>query len=153
AGRDRHDLRGVADRSPFGDVAIGLHFGKSLGRLHRQDGGGQRGLAVVDVTDRADVQVWFAPHVKRLLRLERGDAQGDWLREAQSSDLFELRVTPGLALPTAVPEPGRPGIGYSWTRPWRPKFGPPSPPRSVGATMSRQRLPVTEDETHGHPAP
>ena len=54
---DGHGLGGVADRAALGDVGVGLGLGQPLGRLDGQDGAGQRGLAVVDVADRAHVDV------------------------------------------------------------------------------------------------
>ena len=58
---DRHRLGLVADGAALGDVGIGLEVRQSLGRLDRQDGAGQRGLAVVDVTDGAHVDVRLLP--------------------------------------------------------------------------------------------
>ena len=54
---DRHGLGFVADRTALGDVGVRLELGQSLRGLHRQDRAGQRRLAVIDVTDRADVDV------------------------------------------------------------------------------------------------
>ena len=55
--RDRDDLGGVADGAALGDVGVGLHLGQTFASLDSQDRGGEGGLAVVDVTDRADVNV------------------------------------------------------------------------------------------------
>ena len=57
AGDDRDGLGGVTDVAALADVLVGLRPGQALARLDRQDGGGQGGLAVVDVADRADVDV------------------------------------------------------------------------------------------------
>ena len=46
---------------PLAISAYDLKSRQALGRLHRQDGAGERGLAVVDVADRADVDVRFLP--------------------------------------------------------------------------------------------
>ena len=58
---DGHRLGIVADGAPLGDVGIALHFGQSLGGLHRQDGRGEGRLAVVDVADGSDIDVRFGP--------------------------------------------------------------------------------------------
>ncbi len=58
---DRHGLGRVADGAALGDVGVRLELGQALGGLHRQDGAGQRRLAVVDVADRADVDVRLRP--------------------------------------------------------------------------------------------
>jgi hypothetical protein len=55
--RDRDDLGGVTDGAALGDVSVGLDLGEALAGLNRQNRGGQRGFAVVDVTDGADVYV------------------------------------------------------------------------------------------------
>ena len=57
AGDDGDSLGGIPDVAALADVLVGLRSGEPLGRLNRQDGGGQSGLAVVNVTDRADVDV------------------------------------------------------------------------------------------------
>ena len=57
AGDDGDGLVLVPHRAALGDVPVALDLGQPLLRLHRQDGGGQGGLAVVDVTDGADVDV------------------------------------------------------------------------------------------------
>ena len=54
---DRHGLRCVADRTALGDVGIRLELGQALGGLNGQNGAGGGRLAVIDVTDRADVHV------------------------------------------------------------------------------------------------
>ena len=58
---DGHGLGFVADGAALGDIGIGLELRQALGGLHRQDGAGQRGLAVVNVTDRAHVDVRLRP--------------------------------------------------------------------------------------------
>ena len=58
---DGHGLGGVADRAALGDVGVGLELGHALARLDGQDGAGQRGLAVVNVADRAHIDVRFGP--------------------------------------------------------------------------------------------
>src|SRR6185295_1219834 len=80
-GCDRDDLGRVANCAALGDLAVGFDLGQTVGGLHGQYGRGQRSLAVVDVTDRANVQMRFAPHCKNLLvagegpRLETRDAK------------------------------------------------------------------------------
>src|SRR6185437_617431 len=59
AGDDRDGLILVTDRPALGDVLVALNFGKPFMSLNRKDGGGQCGLAVVDVADGADVDVNF----------------------------------------------------------------------------------------------
>ncbi len=54
---DRHRLGFVADRTALGDIGVRLELRQALGGLHRQDRAGGRGLAVIDVADRADVDV------------------------------------------------------------------------------------------------
>ena len=54
---DGHGLGFVADRAALGDIGIGLEARQALGGLHRQDGARGGRLAVIDVTDRADVDV------------------------------------------------------------------------------------------------
>src|SRR5664279_4740256 len=57
---DREDLGRVAAerlRVRLGNVVVGLGDGEALGRKDLRQGGGQRRLAVVDVSDRADVDV------------------------------------------------------------------------------------------------
>src|ERR1019366_3084693 len=49
----------VPDHPTLGDVGVGLHLGEAGVRLHREDGGRQRCLTVVDVPDRAHVYVSF----------------------------------------------------------------------------------------------
>ena len=53
----------VASRTvpPLAMSAYDLKLGQPLGGLHRQDGAGQRGLAVVDVADGADIDVRLCP--------------------------------------------------------------------------------------------
>ena len=57
AGDDGDGLVLVTHRAAPGDVLVALDLGQPFVRLDRQDGGGQGGLAVVDVTDGADVDV------------------------------------------------------------------------------------------------
>ena len=57
AGDDGDGLGRVTHRAALGDVLVALGLGQPLGGLDRQDGGGQGGLAVVDVADGADVDV------------------------------------------------------------------------------------------------
>ena len=59
--RDGDGLRGVAHGTALGDVGVGLGLRHALGGLDGQDGAGQRGLAVVDVADGADIDVRFGP--------------------------------------------------------------------------------------------
>ena len=56
---NRHRLRLVADRTALGDIRVALGLGQPLRGLDGQDGAGQRRLAVVNVADRADVDVRF----------------------------------------------------------------------------------------------
>ena len=56
---DGHGLGRVADRAALGDVGVRLELGQTLRRLDGQNGAGQRGLAVVDVADRAHIDVGF----------------------------------------------------------------------------------------------
>ena len=58
---DGHGLGFVADRAPLGNVVIALELSQTLLGLHRQDGPGQGGLAVVDVPDGAHVHVGLGP--------------------------------------------------------------------------------------------
>ena len=58
---DRHRLGRVADRAALGDVGVRLELGQALGGLHGQNGAGHGRLAVVDVADRADVDVRLGP--------------------------------------------------------------------------------------------
>ncbi|ASV76109.1 hypothetical protein THTE_3508 [Thermogutta terrifontis] len=55
-------LCGVTDRTTLGDLCIALELGKSLPGLHRQNRTGQRGLAMVNVTDRPYVDVGLRPN-------------------------------------------------------------------------------------------
>src|SRR6185369_10349845 len=59
AHRDRHGLRLVANDAALGDVGVLDLLGETLLRLHLHQRGRQRSLAVVDVTNRADVYVGF----------------------------------------------------------------------------------------------
>ena len=61
ADRDGHGLGLVADGAALGDIGVRLELRHPLGGLDGQDRAGQRGLAVVNVADRADVDVWFGP--------------------------------------------------------------------------------------------
>ena len=54
---DRHGLGRVADRAALGDVGVRLGLGLAVLGQDRQDGGRQRRLAVVNVPDRAHVDV------------------------------------------------------------------------------------------------
>ena len=54
---DRHRLGRVADGAALGDVVVRLGLGLAVLGQDRQDRGRQGGLAVVDVTDGADVDV------------------------------------------------------------------------------------------------
>ena len=56
---DGHGLGRVADRAALGDIGVRLELGQPFGGLGRQDGAGQRGLAVVNVADGAHVDVRF----------------------------------------------------------------------------------------------
>jgi hypothetical protein len=73
--RDRHRLRLVADRAALGDVGVRDRLGELLLRLHLHERRRERRLAVVDVTDRADVHVglrsveFLLGHRDRLLTL------------------------------------------------------------------------------------
>ena len=58
---DGDGLRRVADRAALGDVGIRLELRHALLFLDRQDRAGQRGLAVVNVADRAHIDVRFRP--------------------------------------------------------------------------------------------
>ena len=58
---DGDGLGFVADRTALGDVGIRLGLRQALGGLNRQDGAGQGRLAVINVTDRADVDVRLFP--------------------------------------------------------------------------------------------
>ena len=58
---DGHGLGRVADGAALGDVGVRLEVRQPLGRLDGQEGAGQRGLAVVDVADGADVDVRLLP--------------------------------------------------------------------------------------------
>ena len=57
AGDDRDRFGRVTLHAAPGDVLVALDFGKPFFRLDRKDGGGQGGLAVIDVTDGPDVDV------------------------------------------------------------------------------------------------
>ena len=57
AGDDRDRFGRVTLHAAPGDVLVTLDLGQPLVRLDRKDGGGQGGLAVVDVTDGPDVDV------------------------------------------------------------------------------------------------
>ncbi len=57
--RDRYNLSLVTNRTTLCDVGVALDFSKALAGLNCQDGSGQRSFAVVNVTDRADINVWF----------------------------------------------------------------------------------------------
>ena len=69
---DGHGLGRVADGPALGDVGVRLRLGPAVLGQDRQDGGRQRRLAVVDVPDRAHVDVrlgsgeGFLCHVLRL---------------------------------------------------------------------------------------
>ena len=57
--RNGHRLRFVTDSAAFGDVLVFNQGRHTFAVLHRNDGGGQGGFAVVNVTDGADVDVRF----------------------------------------------------------------------------------------------
>ena len=57
--RDRDDLGGITNGAALRDVRVGLDLGEALARLAGKDRGGQGGFAVVDVADRANVNVRF----------------------------------------------------------------------------------------------
>ena len=57
--RDRHDLGSVTHGAALGDIRVGLDLGETFAGLHRENRGRQRGFAVVDVADGADVNVRF----------------------------------------------------------------------------------------------
>src|SRR5690606_25098617 len=62
AGGDGQDLGGVAATIGFrrlGHFVVRLVGRQTLGRLNGRDGGGEGGLAVVDVADGANVHVRF----------------------------------------------------------------------------------------------
>ena len=63
---DRHRLRIVADGAALGDVGVALGDSQVLGRLHGDQRAGQGRLAVVDVPDRADIDVRLAPRERVL---------------------------------------------------------------------------------------
>src|SRR5690606_31334679 len=48
-------------RTALGDVGIRLHVRQTLGRLNRQNRGSQRSFSVVDVADRANIDVRLGP--------------------------------------------------------------------------------------------
>jgi hypothetical protein len=56
---DRHDLGSVTHGAALRDVRVGLDLGETLARLNGKDRGRQRGFAVVNVADGADVYVRF----------------------------------------------------------------------------------------------
>ena len=56
---DRHDLGGVTHGAALGDIGVALDLGEALARLDRENGGRERGFAVVNVADGADVHVRF----------------------------------------------------------------------------------------------
>ena len=58
---DRHGLRFVANGTALGDIGIRLRLGQTLCRLHGEQGAGGGRLAVINVTDGADVDVRFGP--------------------------------------------------------------------------------------------
>src|SRR5262245_64424971 len=58
-GVDRHGLSLIAHGAALGDVPVALGCGETFGSLHGQDGGGQCGLAMIDVADRSDIDVNF----------------------------------------------------------------------------------------------
>ena len=64
AGRDGEDLGGVTTTFRLGrfrDFVVGNRLCKALRRLNRSDCCGERGLAVIDVTDSAHVDVRLGP--------------------------------------------------------------------------------------------
>ena len=63
---NRHRLCFVADGSAFSDVGITFRNGQIFGRLHSHECSSERGLPVIDVSDRADVDVRLVPR-KRVL--------------------------------------------------------------------------------------
>jgi len=56
-GSDGHGLGGVTDRTTLGDFGVGLGLSQTLAGLNGDDGRGRGGLAMVDVTDGADIHV------------------------------------------------------------------------------------------------
>jgi hypothetical protein len=58
---DRDRLGLVADGAALRDVGVGDLLGQVLQALHLHERGRERRLAVVDVTDRADVHVGLRP--------------------------------------------------------------------------------------------
>ena len=56
---DGDRLGRIANRTALGDVGVALDLCQPIAGLHHQDGRGERRLAMVDVTNRADVYVWL----------------------------------------------------------------------------------------------
>ena len=58
--RNGDGFGGVAHGAALGDFRIGNGFRHTFDRLHLDDGSGQRGFAVINVANRADVDVRFS---------------------------------------------------------------------------------------------
>ena len=63
---DGHRLRFVTNRATLGDICVALGHGQILRCLNSNKRACQRGLAVVDVSNRADVDVRLAPRERVL---------------------------------------------------------------------------------------
>ena len=118
AGDDGDGLGGVPDVAALADVLVGLRAGEPLGRLDRQDGGGQGGLAVVDVTDGADVDVNLL-HGTISRSPRSGDRSGDGPFVPIVSDLF---TTPSGTRDSGATIPGAGRTHGVAVSSWRPIF-------------------------------
>src|SRR5262249_45970878 len=77
----------VTNRAAPGNGLVALELGQPFLRLNGQDGGGQGGFAVVDVPNRADVDVNLL-HDKQLPRLQRATIRVVAPEPNRFSDLF-----------------------------------------------------------------
>jgi hypothetical protein len=98
AGDDRDRLGGVTLLAALGDVPVALDRGQALGGLHRKDGGGQCGFAVIDVSDRADVDVNLFHQSNS--PVATSNQQGMWLLRPIALAIFSpRRAKPGHCEP------------------------------------------------------
>ena len=99
AGDNGDGLVLVTKRAALGNLAVGLRLGQAFLGLDGQDGGGEGGLAVVNVTDGADVDVDFLHDT--LLPGCHEQPLGSLVPNAQSRHaiFFSLRAKPGRRRP------------------------------------------------------
>ena len=102
ADRDGNRLRFVANRSALGDVGIALRHGQILRCLNGDECSGQGRLAMVDVTDRADVDVRLTPRKRILCHAFSLDLPLWWLQAPRPAVSSRNLLFPAGNGPTGV---------------------------------------------------